>query len=420
MNRIYTLFLILFCSLGIEAQITPVSMEAGYASQTFVNLIDGSITSVSADSWDLAFTVVGSQDLGISLNEGSAFGGTALSLYLAEDVDFSTTIDPNTLTNIISNDETSWDNGALNSVNDDQNPLDFGWGSYDPSTMVVNGDKTFVLGQRDGSYKKFMIESLSGGIYTIKYADLDGGSEEISTVNKADFPAATLAFFSFTSGGIISAPDSWDILFTRYETMVPDGTGGFAPYTVTGVLSGYGVETAVVGGIVPDDITKDDFYMNYSNDLDGTLDAIGYDWKQYTGTWDIATDRVYFVKNINDDVFKINFIDFEGSSTGITILDRELLTNTTSINHTIEGVEEFNVFPNPVQDITNISFSSDKDDELNIRIFDISGKLLLDNQSNIQRGENQIQLDLNSYAQGQYILLITSSKGLISTILNKL
>ena len=50
---------------------------------------------------------------------------------------------------------------------------------------------------------------------------------------------------------------------------------------------------------------------------------IGYDWKTYTfssGGYQISNDLCYFIKDRNDNIFRLVLEEFEGSSTGKVVL----------------------------------------------------------------------------------------------------
>lgn len=97
----------------------------------------------------------------------------------------------------------SWSSGAFNSGRIVENPLDYGWGIYNPQVNQVIGNKVFVLKMRNGSYKKMMIDSLVIGTYYFRHAELDGSNEQSARVNTADFVDAGFAFFSFSSNATI-------------------------------------------------------------------------------------------------------------------------------------------------------------------------------------------------------------------------
>src|SRR5690606_7861117 len=114
-------------------------------------------------------------------------------------------------------------------------------------------------------------------------------------------------------------PEHWDLKFTRYNIPVedPSSPGVYLDYRVTGVLTRPGTEVAVATNIDPETVAFEDF----ADSLTNAPDAIGYEWKAYdfgSMQYTVTQNEVYFVKTVNDEVYKIQFLDFEGSSTGVT------------------------------------------------------------------------------------------------------
>ncbi len=142
-----------------------LSYGASYANQVYYQLEDDTETTVVNTSWDIAFTTQGLQDAGIFINEATAFMSNELELYHAPTDEFVDVIDPEDLGERIHNNELSWELGAFNDGKILANPLDYGWGTYNPGNMTVEGEEVFVIKLRDGSFKKLMIESLTFTTY---------------------------------------------------------------------------------------------------------------------------------------------------------------------------------------------------------------------------------------------------------------
>ena len=215
--------------------------------------------------------------------------------------------------------------GAFNHVAEDD-PLDFGWGIYNTTTHEVVGVRVFIVRLRNKEWKKLFIESLDNNIYTFKYADLDGSNEVIQTIDKTDYANKNLVFYSIENDMILDLePEQWDLLFTRYRSPLDAGGGDFINYLLTGVLSAPGVEIAQASAIDPTTVN----HLDYADQYSDTIDIIGHDWKWFdlgTFTWVVASDRVYFVKTPESELWKLQFTDFGGSSTGTTSLTKHSLS----------------------------------------------------------------------------------------------
>ena len=121
------------------AQEVTVSNAPGYAEQVFYRLSDDATTTVSNDSWDIAFTTVGLQDAGIHVNEsaGFQFGSTTpeIEVYAAPTNNWGNTIDENDLTERLYNDDKTWNYGAFNHDRDESDFFDYGSVSYTHLTL---------------------------------------------------------------------------------------------------------------------------------------------------------------------------------------------------------------------------------------------------------------------------------------------
>ena len=92
----------------------------------------------------------------------------------------------------------------------------------------------------------------------------------------------------------------WDITFTRYITPVQG-----MPYSVTGVLSNIGIQIAQA-----DNIANPLLYTDYvSHNFENEMNSIGYDWKQFSGSYVIVPNRSYFIKNYQDQVWRLVLLD---------------------------------------------------------------------------------------------------------------
>lgn len=413
-KTLYTLLVGVLSAASLNGQIDQVSHGPGYASLTFYDITSGNSQERQLDEWDIAFTVPG-RSLGILINEGlaSGAGATTVSLFYKEGMTYE---NPDTSGMVrLYNDETNWDNGAFNSVKTAGNALDFGWGSYNISTHVVSGVRAYVLQLRDGSYKKFIIDNYTSNVYTFKYADLDGSNEVVKSISKSDFTGKSMAYFSFASGQTVDLePASWDMLFTRYIVPLDDGEGGILHYNVTGTLTNIGVEVARVTDVDPATVS----YEPYLAELDADNVKIGHDWKSFdlsTFGWAIPPDLVYFVKTNNEELWKIQFLDFEGSSTGIATLEKTYMTILTSAEEHNQIVQSMSVFPNPASREFNLAFElKETSSEAVITIINSLGQVVERNNTNVYTGLNVVRNIGTSLSDGIYHVVLSVGNESIS------
>ena len=93
-----------------------------------------------------------------------------------------------------------------------------------------------------------------------------------------------------------------------------------------------------------------------------------------TFSYSVEPYRCYFVKDLQDKVWRIIFTSFEGSSTGNIEFNAQEMTSSTSISQLQSDISTFEIYPNPITDnnLTVVFDNSSKNTELNI--FDITGK----------------------------------------------
>ncbi len=71
-------------------------------------------------------------------------------------------------------------------------------------------------------------------------------------------------------------------------------------------------------------------------------------------------------------------------------------------------LRSLNVFPNPASDYTNISFTLKKASKVDIRIFDMNGRMVYQTSGKYPKGNNVLKHDLNSLTKGTYMVQIIS------------
>ncbi|HMR86874.1 MAG TPA: HmuY family protein [Saprospiraceae bacterium] len=415
MQKYFTLILLTVSSSFLFAQ-TPqlISCGAGYNKQSYVRLSDDTEKQVNNDAWDLAFTAFGFQDAGIFINEsaGSTMGQNLpqTELHYANTSDFGAEINLTAITDTnYLNSELSWNYGAFNETRITTSPFDYGWGSYNPMTQSVVGNKVFVLKLRNGIYKKIKIESLVGTIYTIRYSNLDGSSEIVKTLNKVvDNKGQKLIFFSFTTNETVDVlpAGGYDFMYGRYISIATDPNGTIQQlYNVTGVLTGPGIQVAEADGVDPATVT----YAAYINDFSSKMDVIGFDWKTLVGTsWALDEDKVFFVKTIDNKVWKLHFFDFEGSPTGNAVFEKTDL-GIFSSSDDVQNIEA-GIFPNPVQDQLFIGLDAKEltGDNLMLQVTDINGQLILNQKLDKFSGFKMYDVNTSVWTKGMYLVRLTS------------
>lgn len=387
-------------TLGSNAQTNEkVSMNAGYADQVWYSMENGEQATAARNNWDIAFDASGFGST-IRIN-----GGTGVKLYAHPTADTSdwNNLDTAGLSNwtALYNSEETWGEGAFNKPASG-GQTDLGWGEYSTATHVVTGSRLFIAKLSDGSYKKIWIKSLKSKVFTVRYANLDNSSDMTQKIKKGDFTDKNFGYLSLSSQNT-SNPEpnkgDWDITFTKYITDYPLG-GGTVPYGVTGVLLNATVKAVKA---YPVDVNTVD-YNNHT--LVEEINTIGYDWKKLNSsfTYDIVDQTVYFVKDQVENIWKVVFTKFEGSSTGnIEFTKEKVKTSSVSIGE--NSIQDLVIYPNPSDDIVNVVFSSNE--TTTISLLDLSGRTIQLEQ--LPAGEfQQHVMNVSDLNNGIYLLTIQS------------
>jgi hypothetical protein len=93
------------------------------------------------------------------------------------------------------------------------------------------------------------------------------------------------------------------------------------------------------------------------------------------------------------------------------------LDQTSNIEKEI--ISESSIFPNPVQDDLNLKFSSDGFQILNLTIYDLQGRELMNSPYTVHDGINFISLNLSDLRPGNYVIRIANDEGFFQRKINK-
>ena len=401
MKKITLIFAGIISVVNLNAQVSD-TVAIGAENDVYYSLENDEVRTVERENWDIAFNLGG---------YGSAIlarGASDVELYVYENGDISDweTFDTNGLYGWEPrhNSTETWSEGAFNRRDSSYS----GWGNYSMQTHFTTADSLFLIKTTEGSYKKLWIDRLAHGVYYFKYADLNGSNEVSETVTKTDFTNKNYAYYSIDSQTELDrepANDSWDLLFTKYTTMLSYG-GAQMPYGVTGVLSNGGVEVNKVSGIHKLEVDTSD--GSFSN----SISTIGWDWKTHEGMGVYSTNDslTHFIKSKSGDVWKVNFTGYKGGSNGEFHFSKERILSVGTMQSI--DVLEVSIFPNPVTDFVNIVFNQKEGGALQLNLYSLSGKLVQTKSLNeTQAGINQQNLNVSNLPTGMYVLSINSLHG---------
>ncbi len=100
------------------------------------------------------------------------------------------------------------------------------------------------------------------------------------------------------------------------------------------------------------------------------------------------------------------------NSFGCAIMSQQYYANYSSMQEfSNSGFYDLLVYPNPANDIVNISFTGSQNDNLSITVSDIIGKQLISLTENISQGSNIYTLNISDLPAGMYMISLSSEQG---------
>ena len=200
---------------------------------------------------------------------------------------------------------------------------------------------------------------------------------------------------------------SWDILFTKYMAVQPDGT----PYPVVGVLDNFKVYGNKFYPVAPD------FTDWTSQPLDSAKSPIGWNWKSFnmdTFTWTVEDSTVFFVQTRNNDIYKLVFTAFEGSSTG-KIGFEKLPVSPAGIPFVNHDLAEVTVYPNPVRDQLNIVMGNEIRGTVLVSVYDLTGRQVFSARQQVTDNVLSVKLPESAISGGLHLLKIDTGKSIFTS-----
>lgn len=377
-----------------------VQMGEGYANDIYYSMENGEVHAVNRTNWDIGF-YANAMSAGIITNEGN---GIELRVYPHADTEGWDNIDTTGLSTwpVLYNSPENWEDGAFN-----RNALghpDYGWGVYNTITHNVVGDSIYIVSFAEGPPMKLWIKQKlsSDNTYEIMYASYDGMAEVSASINCTDYSEKNFVYYSLQTNEVLDRdpdPASWDILFTKYNVMLPGGV----PYIVTGVLNNINVPANRFDEIGPE-------FMNwFEQALDSTKTPISYDWKYFDMSqfsYVVEDSIAFFVSTRSKDVYKLVFSVFD-YTVGNIVFDKSMVSLASVSN--IEKNEEFKIFPNPARNVISVQNIADSKID-RITISDLSGRVVF---TSLFSSKDE-KLNVSHLNDGLYIMSIHSGEEVYS------
>jgi len=122
---------------------------------------------------------------------------------------------------------------------------------------------------------------------------------------------------------------------------------------------------------------------------------------------------------LNKAQVNLTVSEMAGGDYTLIVTNMQDLVGNITVEQTYEfsylAIEELfvngavNIYPNPTDNILNISFTAKENADIEIGFTDISGRVIIQDAYSVNQGSNTISLNLNDISQGLYLLNITEN-----------
>ena len=265
------------------------------------------------------------------------------------------------------------DTGDCQTLTIDANNFDIGWGIWN------DGGSDCRRSSYDAAYA-------NSGNYCIRLRDNTSSSVMTTdNLNLANFEEVTVDF-SYIGRSMENGEDFWLQISTN---------GGSSYQTLTSYTQGTDFmnlirenETVVIPGPFSN-TTR----FRFRCDASGNSDWIYID--------DVTIFGCANNSRVGSDPFPILEVE--------TIEVENTQINETDILDFIEtGISEVNLFPNPTKDNLNVAYQIGEAAEVYMTVVDLSGKVILQQASQVEAGAQQIELNVSNLNAGIYLLQIVT------------
>ena len=122
----------------------------------------------------------------------------------------------------------------------------------------------------------------------------------------------------------------------------------------------------------------------------------------------------YDIYNMPNGAFTCNFTDIKVTFVADNWAEGEGFElqygGTTEINEN-SGLQDVSIYPNPATDMINVALSSENDQNVNFKIIDMTGKVIMAESANHSAGSSTYQFSVNNLAKGFYFMNIETNSG---------
>ncbi len=259
-----------------------------------------------------------------------------------------------------------------------------------------------------------IIENLSAGAYAISLNTYDAGWNSICNIYEVVNITAGNCDDSDNDGTC----DSSDCAPTNASLPAAPGTpcNDFDANTENDVIQSDGCTCA---GTAPSNcsanytVNGNSVTINNLTDPINAVKIINLDYSTYweCNTWDIACDASEVINNIPSGNYYISLNTYD-SGWNVICNIFEAISISQTVAPLISSIDDvaihydFNLYPNPVNDILTVEFSDQNEKLVTYELLSIEGVSIVQNKVDIDRNNNKFQIATELLQNGYYLLKI--------------
>lgn len=234
-------------------------------------------------------------------------------------------------------------------------------------------------------------------------SESSGGNQGVAYFQRDNNGLGLVGLYTFQQGNEIvikynsrlelyRAPFTFNSNYNAPITGVTETSGLSFPRngTQSMVCDGYGTLTTPFGTF--NDILRIKILQDYSDDIFGT-------------EFDYLADITVWLR-VSTGEFILTHTSF--TAQGQTSLSANLSSVTVGVEE-LFGSDDLKIFPQPANDLLNLTIQSDKSQQVTLSISDLTGKKVINNTNlQLMSGEQTHNLDLSLLPSGLYLLSLNS------------
>jgi hypothetical protein len=162
-------------------------------------------------------------------------------------------------------------------------------------------------------------------------------------------------------------------------------------------------------------ITSNDVTLNWSATNNNTSYTLGYKLNTATNWNTLATGNTsYQLTNLTPGELydtRVQITCTDGTQSGFSNVKTFRTDWAVSTSNLPTDVEHLAIYPNPFTENVNLQINIANTQEVNVEVYDITGKVLQSEIIQLNTGKNTVNLTMNNLVDGVYIIRLTTENG---------